>query len=152
MKPFSDPSRVPQTLRPFAPRTAAELARAKVRSFKFDRSHGVFTINGEPLDIEKSSARPRKDVGEIWHFENSSGGWWHPIHVHSEFQRVIKRNGKLPPLNERDGVARKDTVLLRGGENVDVSVKFNDFKGPFVFHCHNIAHEDNRMMGRFDVV
>jgi len=49
-------------------------------------------------------------------------------------------------------VARKDTVLLRGGENVDVFVKFNDFKGPFVFHCHNIAHEDNRMMGRFDVV
>lgn len=143
---------VPKMLRPFNKIPYTDLANAKVRSFKFDRSHGVFTINGEPLDIENSLAMVPKRAGEIWHFENSSGGWWHPIHVHASFQRVIKRNGKLPPLAERDGMARKDTVLLRGGESVDVFLRFEDFKGPFVFHCHNIAHEDDRMMGRFDVV
>ena len=143
---------VPQTLRTFNKISETVLTNAPVRSFKFDRSHGVFTINGLPLDIEQSLARVPLGVGEIWHFENSSAGWWHPIHVHSSFQRVIKRNGQLPQLNERDGVAKKDTVLLRGGDSVDVFVRFADFKGPWVFHCHNIQHEDDRMMGRFDVV
>jgi FtsP/CotA-like multicopper oxidase with cupredoxin domain len=91
-------------------------------------------------------------VPQIWHLENKSGGWWHPIHIHSEFMRVLRRNGKQPPLNERDGVARKDTVLLRGGESVDVFLKFRDYSGPFVFHCHNIEHEDMAMMARFDII
>ena len=30
--------------------------------------------------------------------------------------------------------------------------KFRDFPGPFVFHCHNLEHEDVFMMARFDVV
>jgi spore coat protein A len=31
-------------------------------------------------------------------------------------------------------------------------MQFIDFTGPYVFHCHNIEHEDMRMMTRFDVV
>lgn len=146
-----DPSRVPDVLRPFAPIARAELDRAKVRSFKWDRSHGVFTVNGEPVDLEKPLAVASSDAPEIWHFENSSGGWWHPIHVHAELMRVLRRNGRRPPLNETDGMARKDTVLLRGGETVDVFLRFRDYAGPFVFHCHNTEHEDMAMMARFDV-
>jgi len=51
-----------------------------------------------------------------------------------------------------DGNALKDTILLRGGENVDVFLDFRDFAGPFVFHCHNMEHEDMAMMARFDVI
>jgi hypothetical protein len=29
-------------------------------------------------------------------------------------------------------------------------MKFRTFTGPFVFHCHNIEHEDMRMMGAYD--
>jgi FtsP/CotA-like multicopper oxidase with cupredoxin domain len=147
-----DPSLVPGTLRPFAPISAAELAAAEHHSFEFDRSHGVFTINGEPIDIENPIVRPRRNTPQMWTFRNSSGGWWHPIHVHSELMRVIRRNGRTPPPEERDGNARKDTVLLRDGETVDAFVTFRDFSGPFVFHCHNLGHEDMAMMGRFDVV
>ena len=156
----ADPSRVgipdPITgelvLRPFAKVTPSEIAAAEMHSFTFDRSHGVFTINGKPVDIEHPVATIRRNTPQIWHLENKSGGWWHPIHIHSEFMRVLRRNGKQPPLNERDGVARKDTILLRGGENVDVFLKFRDYSGPFVFHCHNIEHEDMAMMARFDIV
>jgi len=143
---------VADTLRPITEVTPEEKANAVHRSFRFDRSHGVFTINGEPLDLERPVAISTKNTPEIWHIENSSGGWWHPIHVHSELQRVLKRNGKQPPLGERDGNARKDTVLLRGGEDADVFLKFRDFTGPFVFHCHNIEHEDMSMMARFNVI
>ena len=149
--PISTPE-VPNVLRRFDAITDAELSRAVRRSFKMDRSHGVFTINGEPIDIERPVGTPKLGQPELWHIENSSGGWWHPNHIHSELQRVIRRNGKQPPLSERDGNARKDTVLLRGGESVDVFLKFRDFTGPFVSHCHNIEHEDMAMMVRFDVV
>ena len=30
-------------------------------------------------------------------------------------------------------------------------MRFRDHGGPFVFHCHNLEHEDMRMMGVFDV-
>ena len=59
---------------------------------------------------------------------------------------------KVPPLFERDGMAKKDTILLRDNDVVNVFVKFTDHPGPYVFHCHNLEHEDMAMMARFDTV
>ncbi|NBY23883.1 MAG: hypothetical protein EBQ73_13905, partial [Gammaproteobacteria bacterium] len=28
---------------------------------------------------------------------------------------------------------------------------FNDFKGVFMYHCHNLEHEDMGMMRKFEV-
>jgi FtsP/CotA-like multicopper oxidase with cupredoxin domain len=147
-----DPSRLPARLQPFEPVPASELARAEHRSFLFDRRHGVFTINGEPVDLERPAFSVRRNRPQIWHLKNRSGGWWHPIHVHSALMRVLRRNGAAPPRAEADGNARKDTVLLRGNEHVDVFLNFKDYAGPFHFHCHNIEHEDMAMMMRFDVL
>jgi FtsP/CotA-like multicopper oxidase with cupredoxin domain len=147
----ADPSRLPDTLRPFAAIGRAELDAAERREFVFDRSGGVFTINNEPVDIEKALAIVKPNRPQIWRLTNSSGGWWHPIHVHLELMRVLTRNGQRPPANEADGMARKDTILLRDGETVDAFFKFRDFTGPFNFHCHNLEHEDMAMMARFDV-
>jgi FtsP/CotA-like multicopper oxidase with cupredoxin domain len=155
-----DNSRVPDVLRPFPEVSAADRAQAFHRSFKFDRSHGAWTINGKLAgDLETPVASPQRGRPEIWHLENSSGGWWHPIHIHSEFFRVLSRNGREPSVTarnpvvaERDGLARRDTILLKGGDSVEVFLKFRDHLGPFVFHCHNMEHEDMAMMARFDVV
>jgi FtsP/CotA-like multicopper oxidase with cupredoxin domain len=151
---FPDYSQVPDCLRPMPEISQWDLDHAIHRSFRFDRSHGAWTINGElggeletPLTSPSVLGQP-----EIWHLENGSGGWWHPIHIHSEFGRVLRRNGKEPPLAEHFSIARKDTLLLRDNETVDVFFKFRDFAGPFVFHCHNMEHEDHDMMARFDVV
>jgi FtsP/CotA-like multicopper oxidase with cupredoxin domain len=147
----ADPSRVPDTLRPFAAIGRVELDAAERREFIFDRSGGVFTINNEPIDVETPAAIVKANRPQIWRLTNKSGGWWHPIHVHSEFMRVLSRNGARPPANEADGMARRDTILLQDGESVDVFFKFRDFTGPFMFHCHNTEHEDMAMMARFDV-
>jgi FtsP/CotA-like multicopper oxidase with cupredoxin domain len=146
-----DPSRVPDVLRPFAPVTPEELNRAVHRHFKFERTHGSWAINGELADLEHPLTESTLNGGEIWHLE-SSGGWAHPVHIHLEFMRVLRRNGALPRLNERDGMAKKDTIVI-GDDfgDVDVYLKFRDYAGPFVFHCHNIEHEDMRMMARMDV-
>jgi len=142
---------LPTELRPLTAITLAQIKAAEPRSFEFDRSDGVFTINGKPVDIE-APILVKRNTPQLWHFENSSGGWWHPIHVHCEFMRVIRRNGVTPPAYERDGMAKKDTILLRDGDSIDMYITFRDFSGPFVFHCHNLEHEDMAMMLRYDVV
>lgn len=151
--PLPDFSEVPDVLRPFDPISDTEKANAVRRTFRFDSSHGAWTINGKLAGhLEHPIATPRRGHGEIWTLVNNSGGWWHPIHIHSEFFRVLSRNGRTPPLAEQDGIAKKDTILLRDNESVEVFIKFRDHLGPFVFHCHNMEHEDMAMMARFDVV
>jgi len=156
----ADPSRVPKELRPFKQVTAAEKASAVRRSFEFERRDGLWVINGQVADVQQALAAPTIDGPEIWHLVNKSGGWWHPIHIHDEFARVLTRNGEVPfggtgvdhgQSVEQDGVAKKDTILLGPNSEVEVFLKFRDYEGPFVFHCHNMEHEDHAMMGRFDV-
>ena len=163
-----DPSRVGidrgngLELRPFAAITAAVLSAAPIRSFEFARGNGQWVINGQLAgDLNRVMATPTLGVGEIWRLKNGGGGWWHPIHIHHEFARVLKRNGKLPfdgtgtdfgQSLERDGLARKDTIVLGPNSEVEVFVKFDNYRGPFVFHCHNVEHEDHQMMARFDVI
>jgi FtsP/CotA-like multicopper oxidase with cupredoxin domain len=156
---LDDPSRVGipeggQTfLRRFDPVPQRLIDAAVTRTFTLDRDSGAWTINGRLAgDLDRPIARPKQGQPEIWRLVNGSGGWWHPVHIHLEFGRVLRRNGRTPPLSERDGMAKKDTFLLRGGESVDVFLQFRDYPGPYVFHCHNLQHEDMAMMARFDVV
>jgi FtsP/CotA-like multicopper oxidase with cupredoxin domain len=147
-----DPSRVPATLRPFDAVSQAEIASAKRRRFEYERGNGLWVINDRIVNIDQPMVSPAANGAEIWQLINKSGGWWHPIHTHLEFGRVLKRNGSRPPLAERDGVAKTDTVVLGPNSEVEVFFRFRDYCGPFVNHCHNIEHEDHAMMFRFDVV
>ena len=67
--------------------------------------------------------------------------------------QVLKRDGKEPP--EWEKWARKDMLRVGrmpdSGESVDVAVRFREFLGTFVEHCHNTQHEDHAMLLRFDV-
>jgi len=147
-----DPSQVPDVLRPFAAITNEEIARAVRREIRFQRSNGVWVINGEAVDLERPLFTVQRGRPEIWTFRNSSGGWWHPVHVHLEHVRVLKRNGGLPSRFERDGIARMDTVNLGANDTVEAYIDFRDFTGRWVIHCHTIEHEDAFMMACFDVV
>jgi FtsP/CotA-like multicopper oxidase with cupredoxin domain len=148
----ADPSRVPATLRPFAPISAEEIAQARVRRFEYERSGGLWVINDQVVDIHDPMASPRVDTPEVWHLVNNSGGWWHPVHTHLEFGRILSRNGRQPALNESDGVAKVDTVILGPNDEARVFFRFRDYCGPFTNHCHNLEHEDHAMMFRWDVI
>lgn len=43
----------------------------------------------------------------------------------------------------------KDTVDVRPSEAVEVAVKFTDYAGRYMLHCHNLEHEDMAMMADF---
>jgi spore coat protein A len=46
----------------------------------------------------------------------------------------------------------KDTVGLDNGGSVELLIRFDGYRGKYVFHCHNLEHEDMRMMAAFEVV
>ncbi|MDP3334898.1 MAG: multicopper oxidase domain-containing protein [Methylococcaceae bacterium] len=80
----------------------------------------------------------------------------HPIHMHGQSFQIISRtieNGESEDYaTVKDGFIEgglKDTVLVMPGERVKVIKPFQDFKGLFMYHCHNIEHEDMVMMRDF---
>jgi FtsP/CotA-like multicopper oxidase with cupredoxin domain len=48
-------------------------------------------------------------------------------------------------------LSRKDTVRLDENVNVTIRMRFRDWVGRYVMHCHNVIHEDHAMMVRFDI-
>jgi FtsP/CotA-like multicopper oxidase with cupredoxin domain len=148
----ADPSRVPATLLPVTRGRNQMLPEVKglQRRFKFERSHGAWVINGEFFDENRINAYPKSGEPEIWVLE-SGGGWVHPVHIHLSEFFILSRDGRAPSALER--VGRKDTVQIGAdaGREVKLLIQF-DHLGRYAFHCHNIEHEDMRMMGQFEVV
>ena len=124
-------------------------------------------INGKPFDpatVATSLKNPagrtplaqqRKGSFNLWEIRNGGGGWVHPFHLHMEEHRTVMRNGKdvtrqRDPAHP-DDVSREDLVALDPGESVIIYRGFRDFVGPYVAHCHNLAHEDHAMMFGWEI-
>ena len=106
---------------------------------------GMSAINGKTFDPERIDARPQLGSTEIWEiFADPS----HPFHMHLVHFRVLSRDGGPPGPHD---AGWKDTVSLEGG-SVRVLVRFEGWRGRYVFHCHNLEHEDMMMMANFEVV
>ena len=114
----------------------------------FELNHGMthamgmaFLINGEPYSGDLINTQVRLDTVEDWEITNT-GVMDHPFHVHVNSFQVISRNGRSESLP-----AWRDTVLVRRGETVRIRIRFQDFTGKTVYHCHILDHEDLGMMG-----
>jgi FtsP/CotA-like multicopper oxidase with cupredoxin domain len=142
-----DESRVPLVLRP--PILEDPFPPAVRRTIEWNRSKGAWTVNGELWDEHRIIAEPRLGEVEVWTMRNSSGGWAHPVHVHGSLSRILRRNGR-PPEPWDSGM--RDMVNLNPNDEVDVRLNFQSFRGTFVFHCHNVEHEDLAMMAQLRVV
>ena len=123
------------------------------RTFKFGRTGGQWTVNGLTFaDVNnRILAKPQRGAIEVWELENSSGGWSHPVHIHLvDFQILSRTGGKRSVLNyEKE--ALKDVVLLGENEKVTVIARYAPYDGVYMFHCHNLIHEDHDMMAAFNV-
>ncbi|MCA1843342.1 MAG: multicopper oxidase domain-containing protein [Actinobacteria bacterium] len=106
-----------------------------------------WVINGRPFDPARIDISPRLGATEIWRFQNRSG-MAHPLHVHLNMFQILDRNGSPPPEGESGW---KDTVAVGPDESVRVIVRFTDYHGRYMVHCHNLEHEDAGMMAQFEV-
>lgn len=82
----------------------------------------------------------------------------HPIHLHGQQFQVLSRSMSGDDADDyatvKDGLISsgfKDTVLLMPGEKIRLIKPFEDFKGRFMYHCHNLEHEDLGMMREFEI-
>jgi FtsP/CotA-like multicopper oxidase with cupredoxin domain len=135
-------------LRPHEPIAASEVEIR--RSFRFERKKGHWAINGMFYDERIANAVPRLGSVEEWTLENSSGGWWHPIHMHLEsHQQVVNlTTGARPPYQNS---FKQDVTMLGPNTAIVIRMRFRSFLGPFMFHCHTNEHEDVEMMFQFEV-
>jgi spore coat protein A len=147
---FSIPSQLAELKLP------AESTAVRTRNFRFERSGGEWVINGVPWD-ERVVATPQVNTTEKWVFQNNSGGWFHPIHVHLVDFHILRRNGGRPKPYE---AGLKDVAYVGANETVEVLMNFRPavqvdpnkpVLGKYVMHCHNTIHEDHDMMTEFDV-
>jgi spore coat protein A, manganese oxidase len=155
--PATDTARneVPAVLNPAAPAMdlTPEMA-VKTRRFRFERKHGMWTINGQTWedviesDYEKVVGNPRLNDIEIWELQNTSGGWFHPVHIHLIDFKILDRNGRPPFAYE---LGPKDVAYVGENETVRVVGKFGPQVGKYMMHCHNLSHEDHDMMVQFEV-
>jgi FtsP/CotA-like multicopper oxidase with cupredoxin domain len=123
-----------------------------INGVPFDPSHPVTSLKnpaGNALPaVEKVNSF------NLWEIRNGGGGWVHPFHLHMEEHRTVMRNGKvLPPADKGhpEDVSMEDLVALDPSESVVVYRGFRDFVGPYVAHCHNLAHEDHAMMFGWEI-
>lgn len=112
---------------------------------------GMHTINDKVYDLNRVDETVKAGDTEIWEFDNSEGDEIHPMHIHAvQFQVLSRTGGRGALIATEQGW--KDTVLVMSGEKVRVIMTFPQKKGLFVFHCHNLEHEDDGMMLNFEIV
>ncbi|MFE9255815.1 multicopper oxidase family protein [Streptomyces sp. NPDC006879] len=126
-------------------------ARAvRTRSFSLARfsegGHWVYKINGYPFSTDRSWADVKRGDIEVWEFSSTTH---HPIHLHLSPFQVWKRGGSTTIRPE--DVGWKDTARLEPNKKLSVLVRFDGYTGRYVFHCHNLEHEDMAMMANFRV-
>jgi FtsP/CotA-like multicopper oxidase with cupredoxin domain len=107
--------------------------------------------------------QPRLSSVEEWKFLNNNNNDEHPIHIHvNDFQvmhyldptrgletgpemwALDNANVPAPTLGPEESVIQQGALSLR--------MKFDDFTGLFVMHCHRLNHEDNGLMMLVNVI
>ena len=120
-----------------------------VRTFKFDRLNGQWSINGQFMDCNTYRFTVQQNSVEHWLLTNLTGDWTHPVHIHLEEHQILNRNRSAPNVATDQG--RKDVTQLHPNERVELFFRFRDWLGKYPIHCHNVVHEDHAMMALWHV-
>lgn len=138
-----EPSQLPDTLSPHE--TLDPATAVATRDFLFQNREIGWTINGRPFEPTHPVASARRGDVEIWRFVTDLA---HPVHVHLNHFQVVSRQGNRPGPSD---AGWKDTVDLSPAEEVAVAIRFDDYAGRFLMHCHNLEHEDMAMMAAITI-
>jgi FtsP/CotA-like multicopper oxidase with cupredoxin domain len=109
----------------------------------FVLQHGF--INGKLHDMNRIDERAKLGAVEIWEVDNIVG-MDHPFHLHGFQFQVLDRDGKPEPFR-----SWKDTINIPKHSTARFVVRFDDFPGRWMYHCHILDHEDHGMMGVLEV-
>lgn len=145
--------------------TDAAMPPARVVGVDFMRMSWL--LDGRVFGMTDVAAEETVVAGSkaVWEFDNSGASPMgmrlaHPLHLHGRQFRVLDRVrapgvGAADNDRLRDGFTDegwKDTVLVMPGERVRVLIRFSHHPGLYLYHCHNLEHEDMGMMRNYRII
>lgn len=99
---------------------------------------------------------------QVFEFQNTGTGMMrmmqmaHPMHVLGGQFQVLQRTPGSDTGSMAESLGEgfmddgwKDTVLVLPGETVRLLMRFPEYKGLYLYHCHNLEHEDMGMMRNY---
>jgi len=165
----SDAVRISSVLRSVPRTPESEAVRTRVLSLGEHHNHlGNATkmlLNGTPWHMPVTED-PALNSTEIWSLVNVTEDS-HPIHLHLvRFQILDRRRFDVnlyetnrqiryladPEPPEPNEAGWKDTVRAHSQMVTRIIIRFEGYAGRYVWHCHNLEHEDNEMMRPYDVL
>ena len=141
---------VPAALPPISYYDIADVKTTRTFTLTMNMGGGmnIHRINGLTFEMDRIDWETPQNSLEEWKIINASN-MLHPMHSHSHQFQVHSRNENTNLAPEDKGW--KDTVLVNSFETVRVLVKFSNYKGLYLFHCHNLEHEDAGMMRNYKI-
>ncbi|QOJ21323.1 MAG: multicopper oxidase domain-containing protein [Gammaproteobacteria bacterium] len=173
-----DSPKLPETLIPIHRLTAQDASDPnRVVPITIGMRHMAFNLNSRTFEMQNYMEQEKIPVNSVQririsHDNRGMGGGMrggrgggmgmmmalpHPIHIHGQqFQILSRKQNNLGGAYDtvKDGFINsgwKDTVLVMPGEEVEIIKPFKDYTGLFLYHCHNLEHEDMGMMRNFFV-
>ncbi len=142
------------------------------RRFRFYNQRMQWVINGETFEMREVAdwEKVKLNTTEIWEFINGDNGQGmgmmqnmmkmpHPVHLHGLQFQIIDRDVSGMSSDSwntiKDGFVDEgwqDTFMLMPGMKVKIALRFKDYTGIYVYHCHNLEHEDMGMMRNYEVI
>ena len=123
-----------------------------------DRDGGMMGDGGGMMDHHGGMMEEEENTSMQGGMMGNMMAMPHPVHIHQVQFNILERNAdEVDPELWRaikDGFVDEgwqDTVLLMPGMRTKVIMQFRDFTGLFVYHCHNLEHEDMGMMRNFEI-
>jgi FtsP/CotA-like multicopper oxidase with cupredoxin domain len=115
----------------------------------------IYSMNEvHPSDVFKAG---RLDVIELTN-PISGPNMPHPMHWHGAHFQILSRErlttSQTMYNTVKDGFCDagwKDTVLIYPGERIRLLMRWTQHRGTYVYHCHNLEHEDHGMMLNYRV-
>jgi suppressor of ftsI/bilirubin oxidase len=147
--------RVPARLSTLQP---VDVTNAQERPLRLGYKSGQWRINDRVFVMGETPIEVARDTTEVWLLRNYFTSMPHAMHLHGFGFEVAERETSPDPVKALaidakgrlpSDLGRKDTVLVWPGESVRVAIRFAlPFDGPqtYLFHCHNLEHEDGGMM------
>jgi FtsP/CotA-like multicopper oxidase with cupredoxin domain len=102
----------------------------------------TFGFDGRDFDPERIDQTVRLGAVEEWTIANTSP-MDHPFHLHVWPMQVVAA-ADMDPSGRPDW---RDVVIVPARGQVTVRIRFAEFGGRTVYHCHVLDHEDQGMMG-----
>jgi suppressor of ftsI len=135
----------PRSMGPLPNFQRAHISGVRRLTFSENAAGTKFLINGRQFDASRVDEVVKLGSSEEWILRNVSHEL-HPFHIHTNDFQVMSINGRPYPAR-----GLQDTVPLPVGGVVRIRMRFRNFLGAYVYHCHILAHEDGGMMGVVDV-